>query len=216
MIALVDYGAGNLTSVRKALGAVGARFWTPTHASEIDGATGVIVPGVGHFGVTAALDDSWRAAILEAMERSVPLLGICVGMQWLFEGSTEAPDIPGLGVVHGCCRRLEPRGAANVGRPPVPLKIPHVGWNSLTFSRPTRLFAGVPDGAQVYFTHSYAAPLVSATAARTTYGAPFCAALEDGLVSGVQFHLEKSGDVGLLILRNWLAQVRVADDVHAL
>ena len=216
MIALVDYGAGNLTSVRKALGAVGARFWTPTHASEIDGATGVIVPGVGHFGVTAALDDSWRAAILEAMERSVPLLGICVGMQWLFEGSTEAPDIPGLGVVHGCCRRLEPRGAANVGRPPVPLKIPHVGWNSLTFSRPTRLFAGVPDGAQVYFTHSYAAPLVSATAARTTYGAPFCAALEDGLVSGVQFHLEKSGDVGLLILRNWLAQVRVADNVHAL
>ena len=216
MIALVDYGAGNLTSVRKALGAVGARFWTPTHASEIDGATGVIVPGVGHFGVTAALDDSWRAAILEAMERSVPLLGICVGMQWLFEGSTEAPDVPGLGVVHGCCRRLEPRGAANVGRPPVPLKIPHVGWNSLTFSRPTRLFAGVPDGAQVYFTHSYAAPLVSATAARTTYGAPFCAALEDGLVSGVQFHLEKSGDVGLLILRNWLAQVRVADDVHAL
>ena len=215
MIALVDYGAGNLTSVRKALGAVGARFWTPTHASEIDGATGVIVPGVGHFGVTAALDDSWRAAILEAMERSVPLLGICVGMQWLFEGSTEAPDVPGLGVVHGCCRRLEPRGAANVGRPPVPLKIPHVGWNSLTFSRPTRLFAGVPDGAQVYFTHSYAAPLVSATAARTTYGAPFCAALEDGLVSGVQFHLEKSGDVGLLILRNWLAQVRVADDVHA-
>jgi len=216
VIALVDYGAGNLTSVRKALGAVGARFWTPTHASEIDGATGVIVPGVGHFGVTAALDDSWRAAILEAMERSVPLLGICVGMQWLFEGSTEAPDVPGLGVVHGCCRRLEPRGAANVGRPPVPLKIPHVGWNSLTFSRPTRLFAGVPDGAQVYFTHSYAAPLVSATAARTTYGAPFCAALEDGLVSGVQFHLEKSGDVGLLILRNWLAQVRVADDVHAL
>ena len=216
MIALVDYGAGNLTSVRKALGAAGARFWTPTHASEIDGATGVIVPGVGHFGVTAALDDSWRAAILEAMERSVPLLGICVGMQWLFEGSTEAPDIPGLGVVHGCCRRLEPRGAANVGRPPVPLKIPHVGWNSLTFSRPTRLFAGVPDGAQVYFTHSYAAPLVSATAARTTYGAPFCAAVEDGLVSGVQFHLEKSGDVGLLILRNWLAQVRVADNVHAL
>ena len=103
-----------------------------------------------------------------------------------------------------------------MGRPPVPLKIPHVGWNSLTFSRPTRLFAGVPDGAQVYFTHSYAAPLVSATAARTTYGAPFCAALEDGLVSGVQFHLEKSGDVGLLILRNWLAQVRVADNVHAL
>ena len=91
-----------------------------------------------------------------------------------------------------------------------------MGWNSLTFSRPTRLFAGVPEGAQVYFTHSYAAPLVSATAARTTYGAPFCAAVEDGLVAGVQFHLEKSGDVGLLILRNWLAQVRVADDVHAL
>ena len=105
MIALVDYGAGNLTSVRKALrrcrGAVldaGARRRSSTAA------TGVIVPGVGHFSATAALDDAWRAAILEAMERSVPLLGICVGLQWLFEGSTEAPAVPGLGVVRGCCR----------------------------------------------------------------------------------------------------------------
>ena len=217
MIALVDYGAGNLTSVRKALGAVGARFWTPTqrvggrrrHRRHCPWRR----PLRRH---RRARRSAWRAAILEAMERSVPLLGICVGLQWLFEGSTEAPDIPGLGVVRGCCPRLEPRAGGQVGRPPVPLKIPHVGWNSLTFSRPTRLFAGVPDGAQVYFTHSYAAPRVSATAAMTTYGAPFWAAVEDGPVSGVQFHPEKSGDVGLHILRNWLAQVRVADDVHAL
>lgn len=208
MIALVDYGAGNLTSVRKALGAVGARFWTPADPSELARATGLIVPGVGHFSATAALDCGWRAAILESVERSVPLLGICVGLQWLFEGSTEAPSVPGLGVVRGCCSRLEeaPRSAAGQG--PLPLKIPHVGWNSLSLPRPTRLFSGVPADAQVYFTHSYAAPIVAATAAVTTYGVPFTAALEDGPVSGVQFHPEKSGDVGLRILRNWVIGLR--------
>lgn len=207
MIALVDYGAGNLTSVRKALDAVGARFWTPTDPAELAGADGLIVPGVGHFSATAALDSGWRAGILEAVERSVPLLGICVGLQWLFEGSTEAPAVPGLGMVRGCCTRLEehPPGA---GVATDRLKVPHVGWNSLTFPRSTRLFAGVADGAQVYFTHSYAAPIVAATAAVTTYGVSFSAALEDGLISGVQFHPEKSGDVGLRILRNWVTGMR--------
>jgi glutamine amidotransferase len=208
VIALVDYGAGNLTSVRKALGAVGAEFWTPHDPGELATADGLIVPGVGHFGATAALDSTWRAAILQAVERAVPLLGICVGLQWLFEGSTEAPSVPGLGVVRGCCSRLEERPPAAAAEGDEPLKIPHVGWNSLAFPRPTRLFAGVPDGAQVYFTHSYAAPLVSATAAVTTYGVPFSAALEDGPVSGVQFHPEKSGDVGLRILRNWVTALR--------
>lgn len=207
MIALVDYGAGNLTSVRKALGAVGARFWTPAGPGDLAAAEGVIVPGVGHFGTTAALDSAWRAAVLEAVERSVPLLGICVGLQWLFEGSTEAPGVPGLGVVRGRCTRLEARPASGAGVAGEPLKVPHVGWNSLSFPRPTRLFAGVPDGSQVYFTHSYAAPLVSATAATTTYGVQFSAALEDGMVAGVQFHPEKSGDVGLQVLRNWVATV---------
>ena len=98
VIALVDYGAGNLTSVRKALTAVGASFWTPASPEELAPATGIIVPGVGHFSATAALDDSWKDAIRASLARGVPLLGICVGLQWLFEGSTEAPGVAGLGV----------------------------------------------------------------------------------------------------------------------
>jgi glutamine amidotransferase len=203
VIALVDYGAGNLTSVRKALAALGAPFWTPAAAEELTAAAAIIVPGVGHFSATASLDDTWRAAVLEAIERSVPLLGICVGLQWLFEGSSEAPGIPGLGVMRGICSRLPDRTAED-GSEGSTLKVPHVGWNSLALPRATRLLARVPDGAQVYFTHSYAAPLVSATAASTTYGATFSAAVEDGLIAGVQFHPEKSGDVGLRVLRNWV------------
>ncbi len=217
VIALVDYGAGNLTSVRKALAHIGAGFWTPVEPAELARARGVIVPGVGHFDSTAALDAPWREAIDAARARSAPLLGICVGLQWLFEGSTEAPDVAGLGAIRGTCTRL---GAGSDSRLPAcpersrgtpdsrqDLKVPHVGWNSLSFSRPTRLFEGIPEGTQVYFTHSYAAPVVPATAAITTYGAPFSAAVEDGLVSGVQFHPEKSGDAGLRILRNWMSHV---------
>jgi len=203
VIALVDYGAGNLTSVRKALAFIGAEFWTPAEPSELARASGVIVPGVGHFDSTAALDAPWREAIHAALARSVPLLGICVGLQWLFEGSTEAPGVPGLGVIPGVCSRL---GDDSPG-PRQVLKVPHVGWNSLSFPRPTRLFDGIPEGTQVYFTHSYAAPVVPATAAITTYGVAFSAAVEDGLVSGVQFHPEKSGNAGLRILRNWLGSV---------
>jgi imidazole glycerol-phosphate synthase subunit HisH len=219
VIALVDYGAGNLTSVRKALAFVGAEFWTPAHPSELARARGIIVPGVGHFDSTAALDVPWREAIHAALARSAPLLGICVGLQWLFQGSTEAPGVPGLGVIPGVCTRLgadsnsrlptSASATASADRPDSRriLKVPHVGWNSLAFPRPTRLFDGIPEGTQVYFTHSYAAPVVPATAAITTYGVPFSAAVEDGLVSGVQFHPEKSGDAGLRILRNWLSHV---------
>ena len=198
MIALVDYGAGNLASVRKALSAIGADIRTPAEPGELGRAEGIIVPGVGHFGSTRRLDDEWRGAIRAALDRSVPLLGICVGLQWLFEGSTESPDVPGFGAFPGRCELLRGGG----------LKVPHVGWNSLSMPKPTRLFEGVPEASQVYFTHSYAAPLVPATAATTTYGITFSAAVEDGLVSGVQFHPEKSGDVGLRILRNWLSGVR--------
>ena len=214
MIALVDYGAGNLTSVRKALTAAGASFWTPALPAELRTATGVIVPGVGHFSTTASLDDDWKIAVRAALARGVPLLGICVGLQWLFAGSTEAPGVAGLGAVPGVCtllrsRESDPRepGAGNRESSAARLKVPHVGWNSLSLPRPTRLFDGVPDGTQVYFTHSYAAPIVEATAAVTTHGVAFSAAVEDRLVSGVQFHPEKSGDAGLRILRNWLSTV---------
>ncbi len=148
----------------------------------------MIVPGVGNFLATHALGAPWREAILEAVGRGSPLLGICLGLQWLFEGSTEAPGCGGLALMSGCCDRL-PGGDG--------LKIPHVGWNALRFPRESRLFEGVPDGAQVYFTHSYAAPVTVDAAAVTTHGIPFASAVQRGHVFGVQFHPEKSGDVGL-------------------
>jgi imidazole glycerol-phosphate synthase subunit HisH len=194
VIALIDYGAGNLTSVRKALAAVGAETFTPAQPADLTRARAVIVPGVGHFAATRPLDDRWRASIRERLETGTSLLGICVGLQWFFEGSAEAPDLPGLGLFPGLCARLPDKGG----------KVPHVGWNSLSFPRGSRLFDGVASGAQVYFTHSYAAPVVSETVAVCDYAVPFTAAVERGLVSAVQFHPEKSGDVGLRILRNWV------------
>jgi imidazole glycerol-phosphate synthase subunit HisH len=195
VIALVDYGAGNLASVRKALSAIGADVWTPTIAGELGRAHGIIVPGVGHFDSTKALTAEWRTAIKTMADDGVPLLGICVGLQWLFEGSEEATDTDGFGLFKGRCFHLKTPGA---------LKIPHVGWNSITSPRPTRLMRGVNDGAQVYFTHSYAAPVTDDTAAITEYGVAFSAAVERNNVAGVQFHPEKSGDAGLQILSNWL------------
>ena len=211
MIALVDYGAGNLTSVRKALNAIGANVWTPTVAGELGRAHGIIVPGVGHFDSTKALTQEWRTAIKTMVDDGVPLLGICVGLQWLFKGSEEASGTEGFGLFDGQCFNLKtaspksPTSAkATVGRQaPSPLKVPHVGWNSLTLPRSTRLMAGVKDGTQVYFTHSYAAPVTDDTAAISEYGVPFSAAVERANVAGVQFHPEKSGDAGLHILSNW-------------
>jgi glutamine amidotransferase len=170
----------------------------------VAGAAGVIVPGVGHFGSTRTLDQAWRHAILERLDAGRPLLGICVGLQWLFVGSAEAPEVAGFGMCQGLCARLPDADPGSGTRQ----KVPHVGWNTLALPRPSRLFAGIASGAHVYFTHSYAAPLVRATVATSTYGVEFTAAVEEGLVSGVQFHPEKSGQVGLRVLRNWLAQVR--------
>ena len=198
MIAVIDYGAGNLTSVRKALVAVGAEMTVPRTPSELEGVAGVIVPGVGNFERTAALDREWREGIVAVIERGRPLLGICLGLQWLFEGSTEAPECEGLSLLTGRCARL--------GRQS-PLKVPHVGWNTLEFPRASRLFEGVPNGSQVYFTHSYAAPVTNDTIAVTTHGVPFASAVERGHVFGVQFHPEKSGEVGLRVLRNFLDAV---------
>jgi glutamine amidotransferase len=198
VIALIDYGAGNLTSVRKALLAVGAEVRIPREPSELGEALGVIVPGVGNFLSTSALGEEWRESILETVGRGGPLLGICLGLQWLFEGSTEAPNCQGLSLMSGQCDRLEGGGG---------LKIPHVGWNALHFPRESRLFEGIPEGSQVYFTHSYAAPVTNDAIAVTTHGRPFASGVERGQVFGVQFHPEKSGDVGLRVLRNFLDAV---------
>lgn len=197
-VALIDYRAGNLTSVRKALGAVGVDVYTPERASDLARADGIVVPGVGHFNVTAALDEPWRAAVRAHVDRGRPLLGICLGLQWLFEGSEEAPDLPGLGLLRGRCHLIEARD----------LKVPHVGWNTLepTPSRgDAQALRGVPPHAYAYFTHSYVAPVTEACVATTTHGETFAAVVERDHVMGVQFHPEKSGDVGLAILRNFVA-----------
>ena len=201
MIALVDYGAGNLTSVRKALAAIGASVWTPSAPGELARADGIIVPGVGHFDSTRGLTDEWRTAVEAAVAGGSPLLGICVGLQWLFEGSDEAPGVSGLGVFSGRCAVL---AASRKPQAASPLKVPHVGWNSLAIPRDSKLMAGIAPGTQVYFTHSYAAPVINDTAAICDYGGPFSAAVERGKVAAVQFHHEKSGPAGLHILSNWL------------
>jgi glutamine amidotransferase len=202
-IALIDYRAGNLTSVRKGFAAVGAALFTPTAPEELAQAAGVVVPGVGHFGATTAMDDEWRGAIVASVDRGTPLLGICLGLQWLFEGSEEAETLAGLGALRGRCFKLPP-----------PVKVPHVGWNSLDVVKPSRLLSGIKEGTQVYFTHSYAAPISDDTVARTTHGATFAAAVERGHVCGVQFHPEKSGDAGLRILENFAAMTRHAVQTH--
>ena len=197
MIALIDYGAGNLTSVRKALTALGADFAVPASTAACGQASGIIVPGVGHFAATAALEGEWRQAIRAAVTAGVPLLGICLGMQWLFDGSDEAPEVQGLGVVHGRITKLQ-------NDPNRRLKVPHVGWNALDFTSTARLLEGLTSGSQVYFTHSYAAPVTGECVAATEHANTFSSVVERDNIFGVQFHPEKSGEAGLQILRNFV------------
>jgi glutamine amidotransferase len=194
VIALIDYGAGNLTSVRKGFAAAGAELYTPRTPRDLNRASGVVVPGVGHFTATAALGKEWRLAIHRSLDRGIRLFGICLGQQWLFEGSEEDPYVPGLGVIKGWCRRLPPT-----------LKVPHVGWNSLEIKKPSRLLAGIEPGTQAYFTHSYAPDITPEAVATTTHAAPFASVVETDLLFGVQFHPEKSGSAGIQMLRNFVA-----------
>lgn len=198
-IALIDYGAGNLASVRKGFLAAGAELSTPAAAGDLADASGIVVPGVGHFGATATLDDRWRQAIMDRVEAGVPLFGICLGMQWLFEGSDEDPDVAGLGLLGGRCGRIKAER---------PLKVPHVGWNRLQERRSSGILAGIADDTQVYFTHTFAAPVTPDCVASSEHGDTFAAAVERGHVAGVQFHPEKSGDAGIRILRNFVAMTR--------
>jgi glutamine amidotransferase len=201
MIAVIDYKAGNLTSVVKALRFLDARDVVVTQSPEdVLRADKTVLPGVGHFQATQLLQDlGLTEAVRESIAKGVPFLGICVGLQWLYEGSTEAPEISGLGHFPSRCERFPAmyQGAE--------LKSPHVGWNSLEQIRPdSRLLRGVPDGAFVYFTHSWRAAVSADTAAATNYGGAFTSAVERGNVMGVQFHPEKSAEVGLRVLRNFV------------
>ena len=193
MISVFDYGAGNLQSVQNTLGAIGAEYQLIRSAQGIREAHKLILPGVGHFSALGVLD---RMGLRDAMSQSArmgkPLLGICLGMQWLFDGSEEAPQVAGTGLFSGTCRQF-----------PSSVKSPHVGWNSLTVQQDSRLLRGLAQDTFVYYTHSFHAPLVAATTAASEYGLQFSAAVERDNIFGVQFHPEKSGPAGLLILKNF-------------
>jgi glutamine amidotransferase len=201
MIAVIDYKAGNLTSVVKALKFLGAEDVVVTQSpEEVLRAEKIVLPGVGHFRATQLLQDlGLTATVRAAVAKGTPFLGICVGLQWLYAGSTEAPGTAGLGHFAGECERFP---AEVEGQE---LKSPHVGWNSLESIREdSRLLRGVEPGSFVYYTHSWRAPVSADTAAATMYGGAFTGAVERGNVMGVQFHPEKSAETGLKILENFL------------
>jgi imidazole glycerol phosphate synthase glutamine amidotransferase subunit len=195
VIAILDYGAGNLRSVQNTLGAIGAEFEVVRDAESIARASKIVLPGVGHFGqIMRALDSlQVRDVLIERIRSGVPFLGICLGLQALFERSEEAPECAGLALFPGTVRRF----AADV-------RVPHMGWDNLDVKPGARLFEGVAVSPYLYFAHSYYAPVVEATAATCTYALPYTAALESGNVFGVQFHPEKSGPLGLRIVRNFV------------
>jgi glutamine amidotransferase len=196
-VTVIDYKAGNLTSVLKSLRHLGAEtIVTDSDLSLVESAERIVLPGVGHFAATERLDATGlTGAIRGAIARGIPFLGICVGMQWLYSGSTEEPNQPGLGQFPESVTRFAESSE----------KVPHVGWNSLEAKPGSRLLAGVDPGEFVYFTHSYKGPVTTDTAATTFYIEPFAAAVERANVMGVQFHPEKSGATGLKILINFLS-----------
>lgn len=195
MIAVIDYGAGNLASVVKAVRHLGRECVVTDNAARVLGAEKLIIPGVGNFAATLPLSDGGLgAAVRSAVASEKPVLGICLGLQWMFEGSEEAGDLRGVGVFPGQCARFSNR-----------VKSPHVGWNRIAIDPRSRLLREIPSGSYVYFTHSYWAPLCPDTVASCVYEAPFTAAAERGNVFGVQFHPEKSGDIGIKILENFCA-----------
>jgi len=193
MIAIVDYGAGNVTSVKRAVDHVGHACVLASDPAAVARADRIIVPGVGNFRATAALGvNGLGAAVARHIAGGKPVLGICLGMQWFFQSSEEAPDVAGLGIFAATCQGF-----------PNAVKSPHVGWNQLETRGESRLLRGVPSGQFAYFTHSYYAPRVDATVAWCDYSDGFSAAVEQENLFGVQFHPEKSGDVGLAILENF-------------
>ncbi|HZQ53059.1 MAG TPA: imidazole glycerol phosphate synthase subunit HisH [Bryobacteraceae bacterium] len=195
MTTIVDYGAGNLRSVQNTLDELGAPYLVTNTPEQVRTATKLILPGVGHFGqMMRAIDQlGLREALIERIRAGVPFLGICVGLQCLFEASEESPGSQGLGIFPGTVKRF----AGNA-------RIPHMGWNELCKTKPSRLLNGLADGTFTYFAHSYYAPVVDATAATCTYIQPYSAILEQENVHAVQFHPEKSGPVGLQVVNNFL------------
>jgi glutamine amidotransferase len=179
--------------VKKAFDYLGADVAVTHEPETVTAADKLVLPGVGHFSSLRALNRTGlREALLQAASAGKPFLGICLGMQWLFEGSEESNEVAGSGIFPGRCRQF-----------PSSVKSPHVGWNSLTVQKDSRLLRGIEQDSFVYYTHSFHAPVLAATTAASEYGLLFTAAVERDNIFGVQFHPEKSGDVGLAILKNF-------------
>jgi len=195
VISVFDYGAGNLRSVENTLGAIGAEYKVIRDADSLRAANKIILPGVGHFGqITRALDDMRvRTTFKERLAAGVPFFGICIGLQALFESSEEAPGEQGLGLYPGTVKRFQGEE-----------RIPHMGWDEVEPVRDSSLLKGAGDKPYLYFAHSYYCPVIAETAATCNYMVPYTAVLEHKNVCGVQFHPEKSGALGLQVVRNFV------------
>src|SRR5579863_4427670 len=195
MITIFDYGAGNLRSVQNTLGEIGTTYELVRDSEGLRRATRIILPGVGHFGqMLRALDDlNVRDTLRERIRAGVPFLGICLGLQGLFESSEEAPEVQGLGIFKGVVKRF-----------PLDARVPHMGWNEITPLHNCPLLQGAGPHPYLYFAHSYYVPETAVTAATCTYSVPYTAVLQSDNVFGVQFHPEKSGPAGLRIVRNFI------------
>jgi imidazole glycerol phosphate synthase glutamine amidotransferase subunit len=195
-ISIIDYGAGNLPSVERALRGVGAETECVTRPEQIAAASALVLPGVGHFSafVTGLRERNLTAALRDAIARGVPILGICLGLQAMFACSAEAPGEPGLDLIHESVQAL-----------PTNVKSPHIGWNQLRRLRESILLREIPHDVHFYFAHSYAAAATEPhTVAACDHGFSFAAVVEQDNLMAVQFHPEKSGDVGSRVLRNFL------------
>ncbi|MBV9266360.1 MAG: imidazole glycerol phosphate synthase subunit HisH [Acidobacteriaceae bacterium] len=192
---IVDYGAGNIRSVENTLHAIGADYQTTNDPAIVSKAEKIILPGVGHFGqMMRAMDDlGLRQPIIDKIHSGTPFLGICVGLQCLFQGSEESLDSKGLAIFPGTVKRF-------IGD----ARIPHMGWNSLALVKPARLLCGLANEPFTFFAHSYYGPVIDATVATCTYMNPYSAVLEQDNVHAVQFHPEKSGAIGLQVMKNFI------------
>lgn len=204
MIAIIDYDAGNLLSVQNAFRFIGEETKITSIREEILSADKVVLPGVGAFKDAMDKLDYYNLAdvVREIVKRQIPLLGICLGLQLLFESSEESEDVKGLGIFHGKVLKIPSKDK---------LKVPHVGWNSLSLEKESRLYNGINNNSYVYFVHSYylKAEDEDIVAAKTDYGTIIHASIEVGNTFACQFHPEKSGDTGLNILKNFAAIKKV-------
>lgn len=194
MISIIDYGAGNLRSISNALKKVGADVEVTNGIDKK--ADAIILPGVGNFGDAMQGISLLRENLLEQLDSGKPFLGLCLGLQVLFEGSDEAPDIKGLGVLKGSCKRFKEG------------KVPHMGWNQVRKVEDSTLFDGIRDNENFYFVHSYYGPVLKETIGVCNYGVDFSAAVQKGNIFACQFHPERSGEPGLKVLKNFLKETR--------